>query len=318
MLHVFSVFLCAVAKRRSAARSRGADLGAAEFRVLARFRLDSERSSSRGDRPKAVFRPLNRHAILDYLGAEASSLADRLYIHDEIDSTSLWLRRKMVHAGLLSGSVCVAEMQTAGRGQHGRSWVATPYSNIMLSVAWHFGAEIHGLSLAAGVAVARALRDCGVSGVGLKWPNDVMWQGKKLAGLLVESHNNAHGRTLAILGIGVNAYLAERDADLIEQPWIDLTHILGEDIDRNRVIALLVGHVYRAFRAFEASGFERFQQEWENFHIFAGQRVRLLRGEFAINGRVLGVDAKGALQIVDENGAERIFHWGEISMRLEK
>ncbi|MFQ6023592.1 MAG: biotin--[acetyl-CoA-carboxylase] ligase [Acidiferrobacterales bacterium] len=267
-----------------------------------------------------VLRPLDRSSILDYLGPEAAGVADRLYIHDEVDSTNLWLRRQVAERHLLSGTVCVAEAQTAGRGQHGRSWVDTPGSNIVLSVAWRFRAtlaNLMGLSLAAGVAVVRALRDYGISNVGLKWPNDVVWQKKKLAGLLVESNAESSGATVAIVGVGINVYLAERESVRIEQPWVDLMHIVDEGVDRNSVIALLIRRLNEMLRTFATSGFEAFRREWERYHVFAGQSVCLRQGELTIKARVLGVDSDGALRVIDEEGHVRVFHWGEISVRLD-
>ncbi len=269
------------------------------------------------DRIETVLRPLDRSSVLRYLGSKAPGVADRLYILDVVDSTNLWLRRQALETQLLSGTVCVTEVQTAGRGQRGRSWVATPRSNIMLSLAWRFRApppSITGLSLAAGVAAARALRAYGISNIGLKWPNDVMWQHKKLGGLLVESNGDLRGATVVIVGVGVNAYLAEQDAASIDQPWIDLTHVTSHGVDRNRVIALLIGHLSEMLRTFETSGFAAFRHEWERYHAFAGQRVCLRQGELTIKARVLGVNSDGALRVVDEDGNVKVFHWGEISM----
>jgi BirA family transcriptional regulator, biotin operon repressor / biotin---[acetyl-CoA-carboxylase] ligase len=128
----------------------------------------------------------------------------------------------------INGATCVAEAQSGGRGRRGRSWVTTPYCNLMLSMAWRFPGGpglVSGLSLAAGVALLRALEQYGVSGAGLKWPNDVLWDNRKLAGLLVDVQGEAAGPTLVILGVGINGYISPQDAAHIDQPWIDLQGI---------------------------------------------------------------------------------------------
>lgn len=263
-----------------------------------------------------TLQPLDRDEILSHLG-ENSPVADRLYVYREVDSTNLCLLEKIADAEQLSGAVCVAEMQSAGRGRRGRTWVATPYRNVMLSAAWHFevpAARLAGLSLAAAVATLHALQDYGVDDVGLKWPNDIVWQGKKLGGLLVETRSAGQQSTLAIVGLGINVYLAEDDAALIDQPWVDLAAIIGV-VDRNRLLAFIIMRLHKMFREFATMGFAPFQPEWERLDTFADQWVCLQQGEHTIEGRVLGVDDNGGLRVIDSLGVAKTFYTGDISMR---
>jgi BirA family biotin operon repressor/biotin-[acetyl-CoA-carboxylase] ligase len=196
--------------------------------------------------------------------------------------------------------------------------VATPYRNILMSMAWRFDGGpgvLAGLSLAAGVAVLRALNDYAVSDIRLKWPNDLLWDGRKLGGLLVDIRGEAAGPCTAVLGLGLNVQLAAHDAAAIDQPWADLHGILGRTVDRNRLAALLIRHAQNMFRTFESSGLAAFRREWEAGHHYAGKRIRLLRTDGSCEGVVHGVDDSGALLIRNDAGQLERFHSGEISLR---
>lgn len=237
-----------------------------------------------------------------------------LELFDEIDSTSQYLLRR---PNPVSGAVCMAERQSAGRGRRGRSWTATPYRNLMMSLAWRFDsgpAALTGLSLAAGVALVRALEEYGVQGVGLKWPNDLVVGGRKLAGLLVDLRGEAAGPTWVVLGVGLNVSIDEREAAQIDQAWTDLDAVLGEDVDRNRLASLLIRHVVLAFVRFADAGFSAFVSDWNGLHVFADQPVRLLQGERVQAGIARGVDSHGGL-IVETEGVRHVYHSGEISLR---
>ena len=292
-----------------------------------------QRVPGQGYRLMASWVPLQRERILyefqcradadaletaPALAAPSPALATDITIEilDETDSTNSHLLRTPPEG--ITGHVCLAECQIAGRGRRGRHWVATPWQNIMLSMAWRFdngAAALAGLSLAAGVAVLRALRDYGVDGVGLKWPNDLLWQQRKLAGLLVDIHGEAGGPCVAVLGLGLNVHLHAADAAGIDQPWIDLHGILGNTVDRNRLVALLIHHLRHMFQVFEATGLATFRSEWEAHHCFAHQQVRLSQADTTTLGTVRGIDDTGALLIDDDQGKPQRFYSGEVSLR---
>ncbi len=279
--------------------------------------LDIHRVTGRGYRLPQPVRPLDRRAILRHLGAPARDVRDRLTLVEETGSTNRYLLERANLASFV-GAVCLAEAQTAGRGRRGRQWVATPYHNILLSMGWRFPAGpgiVAGLSLAAGVAVLRALEEYGVRGAVLKWPNDVLYEEKKLAGLLVDVQGEATGPSLVVLGVGLNGYIGERDAARIDQPWTDLHTIAGEPIDRNRLAALVIRELRDMFELFADKGLAAFRDEWQRRHLYHGRRVRLLAGEREMTGTVEGIDAHGALLLRDARGQTRAYHSGEISLR---
>jgi BirA family biotin operon repressor/biotin-[acetyl-CoA-carboxylase] ligase len=285
------------------------------IRSLTEAGLEIESVTGRGYRMAAPARPLERRAIQRHL-AEAGIEKLAVTILDEVDSTSGYLLAE--DRGTLQRSVCLAEAQPQGRGRRGRHWVATPYHNVMLSMSWQFAGgptTIAGLSLAAGLAVLRALERYGVAGAALKWPNDVLRDGRKLAGLLVDMQGEAAGPTRVVLGVGVNGYIGARDAARIDQPWTDVHRVTGESVDRNRLAALAIAELFYMFETFTESGFAPFRREWERRHHYHERRVRLIHGKTEVLGTVAGVDASGALLLRDALGGQQAYHAGEISLR---
>lgn len=286
-------------------------------KLLSQSGLQIDRVPGRGYRLEAACLPLQKELIWRHLDA-ADKSAVELIILEAVDSTNQYLLRE-IGMEKFAPVICLSEAQSAGRGRRGHTWVATPYSNIMLSLCWRFAAGpgvASGLSLAAGVAAVRALNEYGVAGVGLKWPNDVVWQGRKLAGLLIDVRGEASGPSLVVLGLGVNGRISAEDAAGIDQPWVDLCQILSEPCDRNRLAGLIIKQLLRMLPVFAHRGLEAFRQEWESLHVFSGKRVRLQRAAGELTGVVRGIDPQGALLVEDAHGELRAFYSGEISVRL--
>ncbi len=278
--------------------------------------VDIHRVSGRGYRLTEAFEPLDQKRIVASLGVDAASVCPHVVVKDEVESTNLELLR--TPGEVVCGQVCIAEAQTGGRGRRGRGWVATPYANLMLSMAWRFEggvAATAGLSLAAGVAAARALRDFGIDTIGLKWPNDLLLEGRKLGGLLVDLRGEATGPCIVVAGIGINVRIAPRDALRIDQPWVDLAAVRGGSVDRNRLAALLIRNLAQMFRSFERAGLVPFREEWSAWHRFERQSVRITGAHIACDGVVEGIDTNGALLVRDDRGELRAFHSGEVSLR---
>lgn len=284
---------------------------------LAQSGLEVHRVTGRGYKLDTPLTLLDRSQLLKLMGGAAGEIRDRLHVLDEVDSTNRYLAEHVAAGMDINGASCVAEAQLGGRGRRGRSWITTPYCNLMLSMAWRFPGGpslVSGLSLAAGVALLRALEEYGVSGTGLKWPNDVLWDNRKLAGLLVDVQGEAAGPTLVILGVGINGYISPQDAAHIDQPWIDLQGITGETTDRNRLAALVARHLLGMFHLFAAKGFVPFRAEWQKRHLFHGRRVRLIQGEREFTGTADGIDETGGL-IIRQARNRQVFHSGEVSLR---
>jgi BirA family transcriptional regulator, biotin operon repressor / biotin---[acetyl-CoA-carboxylase] ligase len=260
---------------------------------------------------------LDPKRILAEMAPEARNRIERLEVYDDIDSTNSHLMREAAK-GAPSGSLCLAERQTSGRGRHGRTWVSPFGTNVYLSLLWRypFGpGELGGLSLAAGSAVAAVLEAEGVAEVALKWPNDILWQRRKLAGLLLEVVGEAQGPSLVVVGLGLNTRLRAARAIGIEQPWVDLESVPGlAGSGRNRLAARLAAGLIGTMLRYGEDGFGPFLPEWERFDLYRGELVELRMGTRAMVGVHAGIDSRGALRL-DAGGIVETYQAGEVSLR---
>ncbi|PKO94132.1 MAG: biotin--[acetyl-CoA-carboxylase] ligase [Betaproteobacteria bacterium HGW-Betaproteobacteria-10] len=235
----------------------------------------------------------------------------------ECDSTNSELMRR-AERGAPSGTVIVADRQTAGRGRRGRSWLSAPESSLTFSLLWRFNrplARLSGLSLAVGVGLASGLEKLGAQGICLKWPNDVLVRdgasGAKLAGVLVELSSDRRG-TQAVIGIGLN--LAPPQGDL-PQAAAGLNQILSTVPERHAVLAAILLELHRVLEIFAVDGFFGLKSEWQQRHAWQGDQVQILGEASApLLGRCLGADDDGALLLETARGIERIFS-GDVSVR---
>ncbi|MDP0561348.1 MAG: bifunctional biotin--[acetyl-CoA-carboxylase] ligase/biotin operon repressor BirA [Candidatus Endonucleobacter sp. (ex Gigantidas childressi)] len=211
---------------------------------------------------------------------------------------------------------CMAEHQTRGRGRRGRSWVTPFGGSVCVSVLWKMCdgiASLEGLSLAIGVAVLKALESCGARGLNLKWPNDVLWEGKKLSGILLEVCGDPVGECEVTIGVGVNIRLSDDQFGVINQPATDLQQVCGMSVSRNYVGSALISAIYRVLECYKSHGFVFFQEQWNHYDAYFGKRVMLGTSSKQIHGRSLGVNERGGLILKTENG-NMTFNNGEVSL----
>lgn len=259
----------------------------------------------------AAFRPLESARIRGWL-QEKGCVVEELDLREEVDSTN-----RVLLAGSREGvCVCAAERQTAGRGRRGRQWQASPYGNVMVSVSWVLRANTHSLgvlSLGAGVGVLRALRGLGVDGAALKWPNDVLWRGRKLAGILIEMRGETEAMRV-VIGVGVNGTLGPEAGSRVDQAWVDLSAVVGA-VDRDQVVAGLVVELDRVMTAYREGHVAPLLHEWRAHHAWVGLRVRMEEpGRPEAVGTVVDVNDEGLL-ILEVGGARRLVCSGEVTMR---
>lgn len=229
------------------------------------------------------------------------------------DSTNAVLLAR-AESGAPSGTVVIAEEQTAGRGRRGRSWFASPGDSLTFSLLWRFapGTAPAGLSLAVGVAVARALRGVGAGGTALKWPNDILKEGRKLGGILVELVPGAPHA--AVIGIGINLRLPAGMPDEVRAASAALS-AGGAAPDANDLYAALLGELLLTLETFATAGFAAIRPRWLAHHAHQDARVTL-SGDFGPprQGICRGVDTDGALLLDVDGRVERILS-GEVSLR---
>jgi BirA family biotin operon repressor/biotin-[acetyl-CoA-carboxylase] ligase len=259
---------------------------------------------------------LDRESILAALGSKAA-LFD-LEVLDTVESTN----RTLMHRAALDAphaSCVVADLQTQGRGRRGRTWHGALGGSLTFSLLWRFqqGAGfLSGLSLAVGVALMRALKAYGVEDAGLKWPNDVLHNYRKLAGVLIELQGDMHGPTAAVIGIGLNVKLPAAVRDRIDQAAVDLFSIGGASLlGRNQLLAHILVHMADVLQEFESEGFSGLREEWVGYHAYHGRNVRMmLPGGTYEEGCVSGVAEDGSLLLATPAGTKR-FASGEIGLR---
>jgi BirA family biotin operon repressor/biotin-[acetyl-CoA-carboxylase] ligase len=231
-----------------------------------------------------------------------------LDVYWELDSTSSELQRRGINTP--DCSIVMAETQTAGRGRRGRSWLSPPGLNLYVSCLKRFDAgfaSLSGLSLATGVIVLRALHVLGMAGPRLKWPNDVLADGGKLAGILVELSGEYQGPCAAIIGIGLNLRLTPALREQAGQPISDLASLAdGMPPDRNRMAAALIASLIEGLDQFDREGFTAFVDEYSEHDALRGVALRVSGASGELDGIGAGIDARGALQLQTATGLHGI------------
>lgn len=218
-------------------------------------------------------------------------------------------------AQLRGPTLLVAHNQSAGRGRAGRSWLGAPGATLMFSLAWKFQgplARLVGLPLAVGVALAESMEQLNVP-VRLKWPNDLLKDGAKLAGILVETQAAPDGAIWAVIGVGVNLLMPDALEARIGQsaaaaPWL-------AQMDRSELMATLLQRLAAVLTEFDAAGFAAFGARWNRLHAHQGQHVAILdHGRVLHEGRAAGVGPSGQLLLDTAGGRVEIIS-GDVSLR---
>jgi BirA family transcriptional regulator, biotin operon repressor / biotin---[acetyl-CoA-carboxylase] ligase len=264
----------------------------------------------------------DKAAILAAASERARASLERTDVLLTVDSTNRFVAdiEDALEAG--RAQLCVAELQNAGRGRRGRSWIAPFGSGICMSVGWQFAEPpptFSALSLAVGVAIVKALRRLGAEDVGLKWPNDLVWKGRKLGGVLIEMRGESSGPSHVVIGIGMNVrmptvirlLLAEQQAAVIA----DVQEILRERTpNRNQLVACVVSELVAMLNTFTTEGFAPYHAAWQQLDALSAVPVKVISGAQTTLGIAQGVDLDGTL-LVDVEGEIRRFVSGEVSLR---
>lgn len=263
---------------------------------------------------------LDGSRIVGALGFEARRRLARLFIEMQIDSTNSFVLERFKQ-GAGHGEVCFAELQEAGRGRRGRGWQATMGTGLTFSLGWRFqvqAAQLQGLSLAVGVAIARALRELGIN-IELKWPNDLLIRDdegrlNKLGGVLVELQGDAEGPCDVVVGIGLNVSAAPAVPEGQGLPGGYLEQVSGSPLSRNILAAALVSHVGSLLDSYVEEGFSPLREEWERLNAMSGQDVNVHQSGQVYTASVEGVDDQGSL-IVNYRGERQRLTGGEVTLR---
>ena len=242
---------------------------------------------------------------------------DGTHVRFAVDSTNSLLAERL-RAGAAAPELCTAEIQTGGRGRHGRRWISGLGQSLVLSVSWRFAARSDGfssLSLAVGVALAEALAAGGFGRVMLKWPNDLVIDDRKLAGILVEASHSVSGAAACVIGVGFNLDLAPAESGRIDQPWTDFAREFGRVPGRNELAARTANALLDACAQYRDCGLDPFGARWRERDALRDRSVRVSSGGAAIEGMARGIDNDGALLVEYAAGVVRC-ESGEVTVRV--
>jgi BirA family transcriptional regulator, biotin operon repressor / biotin---[acetyl-CoA-carboxylase] ligase len=262
---------------------------------------------------------LDWNQIAEVLGQESLKLRSHVVV-DTISSTNDWSAWSCGND--LVPAVCIAEQQTSGRGRNNRKWVSLPGENIYLTLVWPFtiaGDEtLNGLSLVVGIAISRVLMSYKINDVKLKWPNDVLVKGEKIAGILIETKINQIAGLRAVIGIGLNYSLSEMSRLEIGRACTDLLSALGDDRlpDRNHLTGEILKELIHTCEAFQQHGFSAFANEWKQYDACCNKEVNVHDASGEWTGWVNGLNHDCGLRVL-RDGNECVVYSADVSIRIK-
>ena len=257
---------------------------------------------------------LDASYIINELG-EANQLLSQLEVLTFVDSTNNYLLNKIEYNG---NYVVFSEQQTAGRGQFQRIWYSNFGKNIALSLLWQFTNPLNklvGLTLVVGIAVVKALEEYGLKKIQLKWPNDIIHEGKKLAGILIESRSIDAKIKKAVIGIGLNLYNPTQ-FPIDDQAITSIFSLQNLPPQRNRLAVLILKNLLYALTHFETKGLDYFMQDWQRLDNLVGKLITIQNQSNVIVGIGEGINAQGQLCVQNKNKIH-YFNSGEIRVKLK-
>ena len=279
--------------------------------------LDAQ--SSKGYRLAPGVSALSAERIESRLPGDVRSRVEALLVEWTLESTNTRLLESLPpRAG--ATAIVLAEHQTGGRGRRGRGWVAPPGGAICLSLTWQYAdmpADLSALSLVVGLCAVGALREIGVEGVALKWPNDLVTANGKLGGILIEMRAEAGGPVHVVVGIGLNVLLDEAARAEVKASGNvadDIRSHLTPVPDRNRIVAAVLARLVPALEGFPRQGLAPHLASWQESDALRDREVRVENAGDTTRGIARGVDAHGALLVETPSGVQR-FISGEVSVR---
>jgi BirA family biotin operon repressor/biotin-[acetyl-CoA-carboxylase] ligase len=247
--------------------------------------------------------PLCLQAIQD--GLPTKRLGAKLHYFSDLDSTNAYAR-KLAERGAGEGEVVIAEAQTHGRGRLGRSWISPPFVNLYFSLILRprlAPAHAPQLTLMAAVALADTVASFIKTSPVIKWPNDLLVGGRKLAGILTESSCDVQRIEWVILGIGINLnYPVALMPEAIQNRATSIMSLTGTRVSREEFLRRLIHDLDRCYGEFEESGFSAIAPRWESLFGLRGKRVRVEMADQVMIGTARGIDREGALILEDGKG----------------
>lgn len=259
---------------------------------------------------------LNAQQIHNEFIQEGFKTPYELYLFNTIDSTNRYLKEVPSNHTL---AICCAEEQTQGRGRFNRQWHSPPAENIYCSSRWNLPCDLSklaGLSLITSLAVLATVNELGSKdAILVKWPNDILWEDKKLSGSLIECVCDSQDQTQVIIGIGLNVNSDTEKYPLADKPWCSLYTMHNQMFDRNRLICRLIMHLDSYLKRFIQNGFSHFMEEWNKSDYLAGKYITINQPNGSLSGKACGVTHLGQLIIEDNTGDLHYIASGDASLK---
>ncbi len=236
---------------------------------------------------------------------------------DELESTNKYLMEN----SLPNGSVVIADSQKSGKGRRGRKWFSPPRKNLYLSFVLNnppfSPSQALQLNIVTAVAVAVSVADLGIIPE-IKWPNDILVSGKKIAGILIESEISSEKIRKLVVGIGINLNMDFHEIDEeIKEVATSLKIVTGEEVVREDFLNILLKKLDLWYNIFEKEGFLPVKKRWTSLFSWKGKEVVVLTESTSIKGIAIGIDENGFLLLKNERGEIEKVISGDVTLRRE-
>ncbi len=245
---------------------------------------------------------------------DTTLIGRKLFFFESIDSTNA-CAKTLAQAGTPDGTVVVTEFQTHGRGRHGRPWTASPGENLLFSVVLRPSisrASAGLLTFFAAVSVARGIEQVCEKPIECKWPNDLLFNGRKTCGILLENSLDNGNVDYAVVGVGINVNQSEFDGDLGRRAT-SLALELDRQVDRTRLFSSIMTSMESAYRDVRNAEFSALLDEWNARCTMFGRQVTVAQNEGRITGKAVGLNTDGGL-ILETPAGIRTIYAGDISL----
>ena len=259
--------------------------------------------------------PLNIDLLKDFLEKDLLDSNIEIFISQSTGSTNDDAK-KFLSEQSSPLSIHTSEQQIAGKGRNGKKWISPKGKNIYLSIGWLSNlkySQLDGLSLAIGTILASSLNKFTQNKVGIKWPNDLLIEKKKISGILIETIdlNNQVG---VVIGIGINVHMSKEEGKEINQSWIALDEVTDSINNRNEIIGDIVNKVFQLTSIFTNEGFKAYKLDYESLDLLTGKRCSINIEGIDKTIEVLGVNDNGEM-LVKEGSEYLTLRYGEVSIR---
>jgi len=245
-------------------------------------------------------------------------ISNKIKIHVTKKSTSTNEEIKQLPLTANISDVLLAEYQSQGKGRPTKSWHSPAHSNILLSQRHQITRDMSGLSLVIGLAVRatieqaltdhKHIKNC----IKVKWPNDIMANSQKIAGILIEAEQKNKNQ-YAIIGIGLNVNMTTATTADINQPWTSMSLLSHTKHNRNLLAARLINNLNTYINNFNNNGLTYFSNEWLQHDYLIGSNITLTNGSKATTGTSNGINDRGHLVITSSDDKQHVFATGSIS-----